>query len=185
MDAHAGHTPLARWLHWAVALGLPVVAGVGWMGERAADPARGMDLLRMHFGLGIGLLLLVAVRTARRLFGRMPPHVASSRASRRLAACVHGMLYALLWLLPASGYVIWAWMDAPMDLFGFVELPRLFEPPADDERGRALAWYVHVWGGWLLGGLVALHLAAVGWHAWVLRDGLPRRMAWPGWSRPG
>lgn len=180
MDAGAGHAPLARWLHWGVALGLPVVAAFGWVGERADDPARGEALLRVHAALGIGLLLLVVLRTARRLLGPVPAPAASPRALRRLAAWVHGLLYALLWLLPASGYVIWVWMEAPMDLFGWVELPRLFEPPPDDERGRAWAWYVHVWGGWGLAGLVALHVAAVGWHVLVLRDGLLRRMAWPG-----
>ena len=81
----------------------------------------------------------------------------------------------LLLLLPVSGYVIWVWMDAPRQLLGVLWLPALFVPPADDESWRALAWYVHVGGAWVLSLLVVLHVAAAAWHQWWRRDGLISR----------
>lgn len=44
--------------------------------------------------------------------------------------------------------MIWVWMGADRTLFAGVQVPALFVPPATDESGRALAWYVHVYGAW-------------------------------------
>lgn len=170
--ATAGRRPglLARWppslrvLHWAMAALLPAQAALGWYGDRSVDPNHAMQVLGWHYGLGILLLALLGVRIGVRL--AVPraglPHDAGPR--RLAARRVQFALYALLIAMPASGYVIWVWMDAPMGVFGLIDLPRLFEPPADDERGRALAWYVHVWGAWSLAALVSLHVAAAAWH---------------------
>lgn len=177
MERPASHTPLARWLHWIVAIMLPMVAVLGWVGERAPDRTRGMALLHAHFGLGVLLAAMIVVRTVRRVVGSAPaPSLGLPGWQRRAATVVHFAMYLLLWFLPISGYVVWVWMGASMDVFGVFDLPRVFEPPAEDERGRAMAWYVHVWGGWALAGLVALHVVAVLWHAVVRRDGVLRRM---------
>ena len=61
--------------------------------------------------------------------------------------------------MPLSGHVIWVWMGADRTLFGGLEMPALFVPP-DEETGRAVAWYVHVYGAWALSALAGLHVAA-------------------------
>lgn len=171
---------VARWLHWTIALLLPGVAWLGWTAERTSDPARAMALLETHYALGLLVLALVAVRTVRRVVGSDPmPPEGHTPGSRWLAAAVHGAMYVLLWLLPVSGYVVWVYMQGPMDWFGIFELPRVFEPPTDDERGRAVAWYAHVWGGRLLAMLVALHLVAVAWHSTGSRKPVLPRMLGP------
>ena len=157
-----------RLLHWAMALLLPAQAWLGWTGERCADAAAGLRLLVLHMQLGLLLLALVWLRLLLRAAGAGGP-----RAPSTPAAVVHAGLYGLLLALPASGYVIWIWMAAPTELPAGLSLPVLFEPPATDERGRALAWYVHVYGAWALAGLVGLHLAAAVWRR--LRGG---------WGRP-
>jgi cytochrome b561 len=182
--ATAGRKPglLARWppslrvLHWAMAALLPVQAALGWYGDRSADPKQAMQLLGWHHGLGMMLLALLGLRIGVRLAAPRRAPVPGARAGRIAAGCAQLALYALLLALPASGYVIWVWMDAPMDVFGLIDLPRLFEPPADDERGRALAWYVHVWGAWSLAALVSLHIAAAAWHR-LRPAGLPHARA--------
>ena len=78
--------------------------------------------------------------------------------------------------LPLSGHVIWVWMGADRTLFGGLEMPALFVPP-DEETGRAVAWYVHVYGAWILLGLVCLHLLAAMFHEWTRGDDfIARRM---------
>ena len=62
------------------------------------------------------------------------------------------------------------------DLFGLVTVPAVFTPTPDDERLWAGAWYVHFFAGWMLLGLVALHVGAALYHQFVLKDGLIRRM---------
>lgn len=164
-----------RRLHWAVAAGVAVQLALGW-GSEAIDGDAGMRLLRIHFQLGMVLLALMLLRLACRLVRRMPAADAGEPRWRRLAArSVHVALYLLLFLLPVSGYVIWVWMEAPLDVLGVLRVPRLFVPPADDETWRAIAWYVHYACVWLLSALVALHVAAALWHQWVRRDGLVSR----------
>jgi cytochrome b561 len=148
-----------RLLHWAVAILLPAQAWLGWTGERSADAAAGLRLLVLHMQLGLTLLVLVLLRLLLRAAG----------AGRRTvgpapAAALHAGLYLLLLALPVSGYVIWVWMAAPTALPAGLALPVLFEPPDTDERGRALAWYVHVYGSWALAGLVGLHVAGAAWR---------------------
>ena len=171
------YPPLARLLHWGVALGVLVQIGLGWAAETASERDTGARLLHLHFQLGMLLLALMVLRAGRRLLhGLPPPATVDARPwRRRLAACVHAALYLLLFVLPLSGYVIWVWMDGPRDVFGLGQVPRLFTPPADDETWRAIAWYVHCWSAWALAGLVALHVAAALWHQWVLRDRLVSR----------
>lgn len=167
------HRLPARLLHWLVALVLPIQFLLGWLSEGVPGQQAGFFLLRLHYQLGMLLVLLMVLRLAWRLARGTPGVQAGASAwRRRLVVCVHGALYALMFLLPISGYVIWVWMQAPMDVFGWFDVPRLFVAPANDESGRALAWYVHVWGGWLLIGLAGMHIGAALCHQSVRRDGL-------------
>lgn len=173
----ARYAAVSRVLHGAMAVLLPLQAGLGVIGDRLDDRMLGMRVLTAHFLLGLLLVLLLAARFTARLLLRAPaPPIGMMRSQRALAWAVHGLIYVVLLVLPASGYVIWVWMEAPRGVFGWFEVPRLFDPPSEDESGRALAWCLHVAGAWMLGALVALHLAAVAWHQRVRRDGLLSRM---------
>lgn len=167
----------ARWLHWSTAAVVPVQLTLGWLADAASQKADRSRLIHAHFQLGMAILALVAARLAWRSLRGAPPPLPDDPWRRRLAGGVHASLYALLLLMPASGYVIWIWMGASTEVFGIVELPRLFAPPADDERGRAWAWYVHHYAAIVLTGLTCLHVAAAVWREFVLKDSLiSRRM---------
>ncbi len=117
------------------------------------------------------------LRITWRLGHRPPPAPkAEPRWRSVVAATAHWMLYALLLTMPLSGYVIWVWMDAPMNVFGIVEIPTLFTPPAEDESGRARAWYLHFYSSWALLALLGLHVVAALWRQFVRRDDLIARM---------
>lgn len=163
----------ARVLHWLIALAIPCQIYLGWSAELAPQRALGSRLIHLHYQLGVVIAALMVLRATWRLAYGAPGAVAGEPLwRRRLAALTHWAMYGLLLILPASGYVIWVWMEAPMDVLGLFELPRLFTPPAEDETGRAIAWYVHYWSGWSLIGLVSLHVAAALWHQFVRRDRL-------------
>lgn len=157
-----------RVLHAAMALLVLPQWALGFVSERTADDASAMGLLRWHFQLGVLLAALWLLRVGARSFAGVPTPGATTRWQQRLARAVHIALYVCLLALPASGYVIWVWMDAPRDVLGLWTVPALFTPPAGDETLRALAWYVHVGSAWTLAALVGLHvIAAIGHH---LRD---------------
>lgn len=178
MEAMERYRLPARILHWIVAFAIPFQIYLGWAAELAPNRQDGSRLLHFHFQLGVAIAALMVLRfTWRVAYGAPASPIGEQPWRRRLAAFTHWTLYALLALLPASGYVIWVWMEASMDVFTLFDLPRLFTPPKADETGRAVAWYVHYWCGWVLVGLVTLHVSGALWHQFVRRDGLiGRRM---------
>ncbi len=152
---------LFRALHWLVAGLLPFQMAFGLISERVSNRPLSHSLLGAHFQLGVILLVLMVIRIgawarAESLRLRRP---AGGTWWRRPDRIVHITIYLLLIALPVTGYVIWIWMGADRAVLGIVELPALFVPPTDAKTGRAIAWYVHVYGAWLLIGLVAVHVA--------------------------
>jgi cytochrome b561 len=163
----------ARLLHWTVAAAMPIQIYLGWAAEWETERIESFRLIRSHYQLGIVIFGLMLLRVLWRVGYGAPLRLQAQRRWQSLvAATVHGLLYALLLTMPVSGYVIWVWMDGPMDILGVVHLPRLFTPPVDDETGRALAWYIHYYSSWAVIALVALHIIAALWHQYVRRDNL-------------
>lgn len=168
---------LLRLLHWLLAVLLAVQLLLGFAAEHWLSREQGDAVLAVHFKLGLLILCLMTLRLCLRLLLPAPRcSNEESRWIRRIRLCVHASLYALAFALPISGYVIWIWMGADRSLLAGLDLPALFVPPAD-ETGRAIAWYVHVYGAWVLVVLASLHGTAAFHHQWHHRDGfIARRM---------
>lgn len=81
-------------------------------------------------------------------------------AAQRTALAVHAALYALLLVLPVSGYVKLAALGFEAELFGFLPLPAL---PFDAVLA-ARAHSLHGWASVLLGCLLACHVGAALFH---------------------
>src|SRR5690606_32494172 len=106
------------------------------------------------------LAALVVMRLAWRVAHGAPHAPATEpRWRRQVAVVTHWALYAVLLILPASGYVIWVWRNEPMDVLGLFEVPRLFQSDGDLGAGYAAVWYLHYWTGWALVALVTLHIS--------------------------
>lgn len=170
-----------RVLHWLLALLLAVQIALGLAAEHWTTQAVSNALLPLHFKLGVLILCLMLLRLGLRLALPVPGrNVGEGLWIRRARSLVHGLLYLLVLVLPISGHVIWVWMGADLTLLGELKVPALFVPP-DEETGRAVAWYVHVYGAWTLLALVCLHAAAAVLHQWKRRDGfIARRMGFGG-----
>jgi cytochrome b561 len=93
-----------------------------------------------------------------------------------MAQSVHGLIYVLLIILPVAGYIVLVHKKVDMTVFGLFTVPTLFTPSVEDQGLWAGAWYVHYFAGWILLGLLGLHIGAALFHQFVLRDGLIRRM---------
>jgi cytochrome b561 len=157
-------SPALRLLHW-VGAGLVIAAlGLGaYMVQLVESPAERFDLTQTHKTIGIVVLALTVVRLSLRLVATAPRH---EHAPRLLAArATHATLYALLLLLPASGWLMATTtpVRVPTIVLGLVTLPY---PLAPDLQTYRLAHAIHVSAAISLALLIFLHSAAALAHAW-------------------
>ena len=170
------YTATAQALHWVVAALMFAVVPLAWvMVNMPKDAADRTLLYTLHKSVGLTILALVVVRLAWRARHPAPPlhdvprwEVVASKAS-------HWLLYAILVLMPVSGYLLSAASGARISYFGLFDVPTL---PRNDAVAAA-AVTVHLAVQWAVYALVLLHLAATAQHVIVRRDGVLDRMLPP------
>lgn len=167
-----------RGFHWLMAALIVVALGLGiyaaWQ-VPGTSPRR--EILDIHKSIGLTVLLLLPLRFVYRLVAGEPAYRAPpSRHAHIAATLAHLTLYALMLLLPVSGYVYSAAGGYGLPWFGVVSFPRLV--PVDKALSQA-GYGAHYWIAWGLGIVLGLHLLAVAWHAWIRRDEVMGRM-WRG-----
>lgn len=191
MPSSATLAPLARYsriavvLHWVVAVLILVNIALGLSADSLPDDwVRGV--IDTHKSIGITVLGLALLRLLWRLSHPPPPlPTRYSRWERGASHLVHGLLYLLIFMLPLSGWLHdSAWKDAathPMQLFGLFEWPRIGYvmtlPPDTRERLHDLFGGMHTWLGYVLYGLLALHVLGALKHQWLDREAELQRMS--------
>lgn len=144
---------------------------------------RVVPILNIHWVLGITIGFLTLPRLLWRLSGGVPGHVSQSHLENRAADVAHWALYALLLLMPISGYM--TTYDATD--FGVFVIPACRNTAfAAWIRGvfdlsvtglEDIMWAVHSFlGKWVAWVLVVLHIGAALVHHFVRKDGVLRRM---------
>ncbi|MDB6446051.1 MULTISPECIES: cytochrome b [Pseudomonas] len=167
MNAPRHFAPLARLLHWLMALMVIAMLFIG-AGMVASVSERHEWLLQLHKPLGIAILLLVILRLVVRFTTRQPPLPADLPGWQALAArASHGLLYALMLGLPLLGWGMISAAGDPVMLSDSLRLPSIL--PADAQT-FALLRKAHGYLAYLLFLTVLVHLAAALFHGWVRRD---------------
>ena len=183
---------VAKTLHWLIALGLIGMMGFGFYLDQVGEDLPILEryqLTQLHKSVGMVLIVLIALRFLWRALNRPPAIPNTLKAyERALAHATHVALYAALIVFPLSGWVMASASALPIgDVFGVVPIPDLMDT---NEAVEGIAHAVHAWMLYILGGLLALHIAGALKHHFVLKDDVLRRMlpgAKPrgGWSTPG
>lgn len=160
-------------LHWATLL-LVVAAFSSMEFDEAFGRGEPRRLLQsLHYGFGLSLLLLTALRLGMRVLGHWPgPLPGTPRWQRWIAGGVHAALYAWLLAMPLSGWALAGADDKVVTLFG-LPWPNLavFGPAWEhdlEDLHESLASLGYA--------LIGLHAAAALLHQLVLRDSTLRRM---------
>ena len=188
----ARYNTVAMTLHWVVASFLVVNIAVG-LAAANADDANVRSLVDLHKSLGLTALGLVILRILWRLANKPPPLPnAYPKAERVGAHAAHFLLYAVMLLLPLTGYIHdSAWKLAathPIVLYGLVQFPRIgfivALDPATKEQLHSIFSAAHVYLGYALYGLVALHLLAVAKHHAIDHEEELQRMLPATYRRP-
>ena len=177
-----GWPPLSRLLHWASALVVLGMLGLGiYVSRFVADEYAAFDLIQIHKSWGFVAFVLVVARLAWRALVRAPaPPPGMPRWQLVASAVSHRALYLLLVIMPLSGW-LYASASETQDLFaidnevfGLFALPDPFRPGS-----RELAeWFhrVHGIAARLLVFLVLVHVAAALKHHFIDRDRVLLRM---------
>lgn len=164
---------VAQSLHWAVVVLLIVQFTLG---KIADDLPVGLDklvTLARHKSFGITILGLAAIRLLWRLFNRPPPLPPMPAWQRVIASFNHAALYAVLFAMPLSGWLMSSARNFPVSWFGLAQLPDLIAPDAGLAHDLE---DLHESMANILLFLVGLHVLGAMKHQFIDRDGLLRRM---------
>jgi cytochrome b561 len=170
--------PLARALHWLLALALVGNFALGvYMHELPFSPAR-LQYYSWHKWVGVLVLAFSVVRLLTRLLAPPPALPVAIEAAmpawqRWAHHATHAGLYVLFFAVPLAG---WAYSSAagfPVVLFGLWPLPDFV--PVSEALADVLK-EVHEITALSMAGLVLLHVAGALKHHFFDRDGLLGRM---------
>lgn len=176
-------------LHWSIALLLIFAIGLNWAWEGGLIPDDEVRYaINWHKSVGIVLLGLVIMRLLWRVTHRPPPLPSGFQCwERRLSALTHLLLYAVMFVMPLSGWIMdSAWKEAaanPMPLFGSGLIwPRISLimdlDVATRERVHDAFGLVHGMAANLLYLLFVLHIGGALKHQFLDRQPELERM-WP------
>lgn len=176
------YRPLARALHWIVALLVLALIPVGvTMTQQGLDRSLQDTLFTFHKHAGLLVLVLVAWRLAYRAIHPAPPLPASMPRWQKGAAHVsHALLYVLLIVMAVSGYVRVAAGGFPIEALDALGMPKL--APRSDTIAET-AKTIHGIVRYALVAFIIVHVGAALHHGLVRRDGIFSRM-WPGPLQP-
>ena len=170
-QADAGHySRVARWLHWTMAVLIIGNLAGGLLHDYLPD-----GVMALHFLTGITILFLTLLRFLWRLTHRPPPYPQHMANWERWASTiVHMALYALMILIPLSGWVMMSASPYPIDIFGLFTIPDL--PVAESRDLAGLMNERHELLGYAMIALALIHIAAALRHHYVKKDGVLARM---------
>jgi cytochrome b561/polyisoprenoid-binding protein YceI len=164
-------------LHWLIAATLVMQFVLGWATEGPNGPQT-FAIFQLHKSIGITILLLTIIRIAWRLTHRPPPLADTLKSwERTLARIVHGGFYALLLVLPLTGWLMVSTskVKVPTLLFGTIPWPHI---PVPDSL-RAIMHDVSESHGLLAEAmlvLIGLHVLGALKHHYIDRDAELARM---------
>jgi cytochrome b561 len=167
------YQPVLVALHWLLALMIIGLLCLGFFvlaNMPNTDPKK-LDILMWHMAGGMFVLTLMILRFIIRIWSARPATATiGSPLLDRLASIAHYSLYAIVFLMIASGYStgIIAGLNRSVFERNGEPLPNTF--------AVFPSFRVHAVLATLLAILIAGHICAALYHQFVLKDGLFRRM---------
>ena len=171
IDTVTRYNTTARAFHAVIAVLVIVNLTIGLLNEALEDTIK---LIPLHKSIGFTVLGLTIAWIAWRFTWKTPEYrPALKRFEMLLAKTVHGVFYALLLVIPMTGWIFSSAGKYPLGWFG-VPIPKFALTKADPIVG--LAKEGHEILGFTMLALVLLHVAAALRHHFMLKDGVLRRM---------
>lgn len=158
--------------HWFMACIIIALIGVGlYMSDLPLSPWR-LKLYGLHKAFGLLVLVLAIARLSWRLLN-VSPRLDLPWYERWAAKSIHWAFYALMVLMPLTGWLMSSASGLPVSFFGLFTMPDLIAP---NEHWRHFFNEMHEWIGYCLIGMITLHTAAAFKHHFFDQDDILRRM---------
>ncbi len=162
--------------HWAIALliiGLLII-GKYMTSLEENDPVR-FVLTQWHKSFGITVLILSVLRLLWRFTHKPPPELASiAHWQQRAASLAHGLLYALMFILPVTGWIMVSASPLNLDtvLFNVIPWPHLPGLDTLENRGDIADSFLdyHEMAGTVLIVILLAHIGAALKHHLIEKD---------------
>lgn len=171
------YRPIAQGLHWLIAATVIFLLGAGLVMhyDLVGKPTRA-DLSVLHFGFGLAVLVLMALRLLYRLRRAPPPPLETLAPHERLLAEFgHWSFYALILAMPIFGVLFVEAGGHPVTFFHLFTLPVFVGRDAAIHHVFA---FLHFWCGIALIALLAVHVGAVALHESRGEPILRRMLPW-------
>ena len=170
---------VARLLHWLVAGMIVLQFVLAKMAEAADEDGskfRQLVLLANHKSVGITILAVAALRLGWRFFRPPPPPLPMAQWQRMAAGFSHGAFYALMFIMPMTGWLMSSAANISVSWFNLFQLPDFVGP---DDGLEGLFEGVHETLAKVLFILALVHVGAALKHTFINRDGALRRISSP------
>ena len=172
---------VSQLLHWTIVL---LILGQGTVGLLMTGMRNSPDKIQiyaLHKSFGLTILALVVLRLLWRWYAGAPrPVMGTPQWQERIAAMTHWALYALLFAIPVSGWVLNSAAGFPLQWFGLFNLPAI---TGKDHDLHELAEDLHELLFWILASLALVHAAAAFYHHLFQHDATLARMLPRRWLR--
>jgi len=179
---------VAKWLHWLTALlflfSYVTVYYRHWFTESGSS--ENWTALQLHLSIGVSIAVVVSLRIFWRVLNKQPQPEPGNRLEHMAATLGHYALYAVMIMMPITGYL---GTGAATEFFYLFEIPKfedtaLFQSIKADNPGLIFKEfekpfdYLHknIGGKWLVWILILGHAAAAMYHHFVKRDRTLRKM---------
>jgi cytochrome b561 len=162
-------------LHWIFAIAVYAMFGLGlWMVTLSYYDGWYHQAPELHKSIGVLLMMGLVIRVIWRHIS--PPPAAPkthSKFTRISAVAAHITLYALLFALLISGYLISTAEGKPISVFGIFDVPATL---VDAGSQADIAGVIHLWLAWSVVILSVLHGLAALKHHFIDKDDTLKRM---------
>jgi cytochrome b561 len=174
MNNSQGFGRISRFLHWFMAVWMLGMLAIGfYMVDLPPGPVKFETLYPLHKISGFVFLWVVIFRLIWRLTHPVPPSPRLHPIHRFFAKASIPVLYAVMFILPLSGFVMSDTSGHPIAFGSLGTLPALL--PANKQLAR-WAWEIHGYVAYAILFILTMHILAALYHHFGLKDTVLRRM---------
>lgn len=171
-DKTQAYSVVARSLHWLMAILIFWAIVIGKVAAGLPSSPEKIQLFVMHKSAGITVLMLAVGRLLWRFFNK-PPALGLGVRDEKLAHLGHLGLYALMLLVPLSGWLLNSAAGYPFGWFNLISVPHV---PGIDEGAKDVLASIHEVLFYVIAVMVIGHVLMLFHHRYAHKLNLLPRM---------